>query len=62
MRREIFSMDDFVDTCLKEVNKLKIEDTTVNKHVSTKSSIENISRLILLPPLVDELTYAHTLL
>lgn len=31
MRREIFSIDDFVDTCLKEVNKLKIEDTTVNK-------------------------------
>ena len=35
MRREIFSMDDFVDTCLKEINKLKIEDATVNKRCET---------------------------
>ena len=31
MRQELFSMDAFVDACLKEVNKLKVEDATVNK-------------------------------
>ena len=43
MRREIFSMDDFVDACLKEINKLKVEDATVNKRCENCKYFKSIS-------------------
>ena len=43
MRQELFSMDAFVDACLKEVNKLKVEDATVNKRCENCRYFEGTS-------------------
>ena len=43
MRQELFSMDAFVDACLKEVNKLKVEDATVNKRCENCKYFKSIS-------------------